>query len=192
VSIEAQKKALESELTTLSTELEKKRKKLDRLSKVQTNLFDAEPAVGTVIRFSRPLHNSVVRYTFVAYRAGSAPGRWSVTGRKNALNYLGLVEGGNTWDDLLVAIGDADVEVATVWVNPLEDEFEYFQASESGKVFRTKANVPYVTHVRLPGATNWKPSPFTTRRFITENPGSYRRISAAVANGRRSSAVDPF
>jgi hypothetical protein len=103
--------ALETDVEALRAELKKKERLLERVKNANTQ-YAAEPPVGTVIRFSRSI-GGTRNYTFVAVR--NEPG-WSVTGRRNSLNYLGLVEGStNTWEALAIAIGQSVIEEAVGW-----------------------------------------------------------------------------
>lgn len=178
MSLEVEKTTLEQDLKTLTDQLEEKKRRLAKLNKVQTTLFSQEPAVGTVLRFTRALAGSVVKYTFVAYRASSSRlSAWHVTGKKNTLHLIGLKETGNSWEDLLVAIGDSKVEIAVDWVEPGKRVYDYFRAHDSGKVFRSSQDQRVVEVLRSDGS--WRLSPYTTRDFVLRNPGSYHRISSA-------------
>jgi hypothetical protein len=126
--------ALETDVEALRAELRKKERLLERVKNANTQ-YATEPSVGTVIRFSRSI-GGTRNYTFVAVR--NEPG-WSVTGRRNSLNYLGLVEGStNTWEALSIAIGQSVIEEAVGWDVVKTDAYSYFQGVNSGTVYRTK------------------------------------------------------
>lgn len=171
--------AMKAKLAEMTAEAEKKMKRLEKLEKVQ-KIFPEQPAPGTVLRFSRSLAGSAQKYTFVAFRFGPYSQSWVLTGRQNALRLLGLTERGNTWDDVLVAIGDAKVKVATGWSDPGEqaDGYEYFLGTQAGTLFRTKTDSQLVEkHV----GSVWKTCFGTTRDHLHRLPRNYSRLTKSQA-----------
>lgn len=185
MGINEEKAQLAAKLEEIQAEAVRVNRRLMKLDKVQD--LD-EPEVGTVLRFSRSLAGSTTKYTFVAYRVWSrlaSSKGWYVAGKKNTLNLLGLIETSNSWDDLLVAIGDAPVEVATRWSDPksktTEDEpvHLYYQGYASNKIFRMDPHNPQKSVDVKDGRshTRWRKSAMTSGAYLVKNPGSYRLIS---------------
>lgn len=146
-----EKTELQRDLGLLEQELAEKRKRLEKLEKVGEQ-FAAEPAPGTVLRFSRPVAGSKQKYTFVATRVSTSSSSWYVTGRSNALARLGLTDKANTWPEMLVAMADAKVQVARVWVEPAHVAFRYFQSpTAQWRVHLATDQVEY----RLRGTQPW-------------------------------------
>lgn len=124
------KTSLVNDIDHLEEILAKKKRELQKLDSVQDI---SEPDPGTVLLFSRPLAGGTKKYTFVAFRTWDGSGKWSVTGKANTLNLLGLSEAGNTWDQLLLAIGSAKVKQATDWVTL---GYKYYRGRNSGAFYR--------------------------------------------------------
>jgi hypothetical protein len=113
------------EVIQASEEAERLRKRLEKLEKVQDW---EEPMPGTVLRFSRSVAGSVRKYTFVATRIAGGSKDWYITGSDNSLKPLHLSNKGNAWADILLAIGDAKVKVATTWAEPNKVGYRYFES----------------------------------------------------------------
>jgi hypothetical protein len=178
VGIKEEKAQLQAQFESMKTELEKTERRLQKLDKVQDI---PEPGPGTVLRFSRPLAGSSQKYTFVAFRFGVSVESWVLTGRSNALRLLGLTEKGNSWEDLLLAIGDNKIEYAVSWSKNSEDAYEYFQGSSSGRIFRTPTSDPSRVEVRM-DTGRWRHSSMMDRSYLVRNPGSYNKVSAEEVN----------
>lgn len=181
MSIKEERAVLQAKFDEMKAELEKAQRRLQKLDKVQ-DLNEPEP--GSVLRFSRSMAGSRQKYTFVAFRSGPFVKSWHLTGKANALRLLGLAEGGNSWEDLLIAIGDADVVFATDWSSNPDSAYLYFRGYATGKVFRVKRDADPRTamQVRNPTTGRWHTSTFTTRGWVENNPGSHPAISAEEAN----------
>lgn len=182
MSVKEEKAALQARSAEIKAELEKAERRLEKLSKVQE--ID-QPDPGTVIRFSRTLAGGSQKYSFVAFRFNANHDSWVLTGRANALRLLGLTEKGNSWEDVLVAIGDAKVYQATKW-EPLADddatEYLYYRSSGMGTIYRFNPRLPGNNHVESKSVSGtWHPTVLTPVTWIRDNPGSYRKITAEEA-----------
>lgn len=165
-----EKEALERKLAELADEQAEAEKRLNRLTRVQ-DLPD--PAKGTVIRFTLT-YSGRSSYTFVAYKASIWEKSWSVTGKKNSLNYFGLRESGNSWSELLLAIGDARIEFATQWSDSNEpNAYEYFVGDGTGRIFRGNVASNKV-EVRSPQSEEWAPYKNISLGWLRGNPSTYR------------------
>jgi hypothetical protein len=180
VNLETEKATLQEDLSRLEKELKEKTRRLDKLSKVQEALL-TEPDKGTVLKFSRQLAGSSLTYTFVAFRASGLRSGWYFTGRANALRLLGVTEKGNNWGDVLVAIGDAKVEIATQWTTPGEESYSYFKAFASGKLIRVPDSDQHVVEVHDGPVRGWRRNRMMDKGYLLRNPGSYKAISASEA-----------
>lgn len=178
LSIENERGLLQTQLDDLKTQLDKAQRRLEKLDKVQDI---KQPGPGTVLRFSRPMAGGRQKYTFVAFRSSPLVKSWHLTGKANALRLLGLAEGANTWEDLLVAIGDSDVVFAVDWAKHPDDAYLYFKGTGSGKLFRVKrgADPRTVVEVYRPLTKEWRSSDLTTRHYVERNTGSYVRIDGS-------------
>jgi hypothetical protein len=137
VSLEEDRAKLSSEVERLKAELEKQSRRLERIDSVQ-DLKEFPP--GTVIQFSRTLPGGPKKYTFVAFRTWAGDNAWSVTGKKNVLNLIHLSDAGNSWEDLLLAIGKSTIKRATNW-SAIPDEgatrqFDYYKGLSSHTFYR--------------------------------------------------------
>lgn len=130
-----EKDTLQTDIDRLELELSKTKRKLEKLENANTQ-YTEQPPVGTVLKFSRTIAGSINKYTFVAFHG--LKDSWSVTGRKNALNVIGLTEGGNSWEALTIAIGQEVVQEATVWAIPKSPEYKYSEGRFSGSVYRVR------------------------------------------------------
>jgi hypothetical protein len=180
MGFEAERSHLNAELERLQQELKSKTRRLEKISKIQDALIQ-EPAPGIVIRFSRPLGGSSRKYTFVLFRCGDEVKSWFVTGKPNTLNLLGLGSGGNTWDDVLVAIGDAKVKIATEWRAPDEalPEFRYYR-SFLGNVYRVWTEEGSTRSEIRRSDGSWRGSIHSPLE-LSENSVTFQEISAAQA-----------
>lgn len=167
-----EKRQLQADLELLQKTLESKSRRLDKLSKIQDL---PEPAPGSVIRFSRPLGGSTRKYTFVALRIDDKVESWHLTGKANALRLLGLSESGNSWENLLIAIGENRVRVATDWAAPGEEPqpFDYFKGGD-GKLYRVSKDDLEATQFWSNLARGWVTSGTNKAAWIRRNPGSFR------------------
>lgn len=175
MALEQKKADTARELAELEQQLAQKQRLLDKLNKVQDL---KEPGVGSAIQFSRTLAGSTQVYTFVAARIGL---RWYITGTDNSLRLLGLTNKGNNWDDILVAIGDAQVRVTKNWEPLGRPEYEYFQGYMSSKIFRTSRQEPSVVEVKYGTSGEWNRNSLMNRKFLLDNPGSYRVLDKELA-----------
>jgi hypothetical protein len=177
MGFEVEKASIVNDVAHLEEQLRQAKRRLEKLEKVQVGLFESEPKPGTVLRFSRSLAGSSYKYSFVAFRAAPNRNGWYLTGRQNALQLLGLNEKGNTWDDLLVAIADAKVKVATGWTDPGEvtPKYEYFRGIRSGQVYRLAEGVVRTEYKTFDG--RWVSHAFATSDWIKRNTDSYISIS---------------
>lgn len=131
-----------STVTTLIADLEdqlrKNKRLLEKLENANTQLT-SEPEPGTVLRFERPIAGGSTKYTFVLLAVGKDS--WTVTGKKNALNGIGLKETGNTWQDVTVAVGQNTLYRVTDWEVAKEPIWHYFQGNKSDRVYRAEEAV---------------------------------------------------
>jgi hypothetical protein len=183
MSVKEEKAALQARSAEIKAELEKAERRLEKLSKVQE--ID-QPDPGTVIRFSRLLAGSPRKYTFVAFRFNADHDSWVLTGRANALRLLGLTEKGNSWEDVLVAIGDAKVYQATKWESLVDDdatEYLYYRSSGMGTLYRVAKGAlgHSASEAKSSSTGSWHLSTLTPASWLRDNPGSYRKITAAEA-----------
>lgn len=117
--------------------LEQANAEVRRAAKVLTKLENAntqltfEPAVGTVLKFERPIHQSSTKYTFVILRVDSG---WTVTGRKSAIRGIGLQEVGNSWEDICVAVGQETLYMVSRW--EVANDLNHFVGGVSGCALR--------------------------------------------------------
>ena len=178
-TLKSEQEALDQEVKDLEQALVVKKRRLEKLSKVQESLAN-EPPMGSVIRFSRTLAGSSSKYTFLAYNTSDVLNQsWYLTGRANALRLLGLNERGNTWEDLVVAIGNSEVEIVSEWSSLTKADYHYYRAVNSGKVFRFKNDASNAAATQVQNSDgSWRQSPMTTRGWLELNTGSYRKISA--------------
>lgn len=180
MSLETEKATLQKDLSRLEKELKEKTRRLDKLSKVQDALL-VEPDKGTVLKFSRQLAGSTLTYTFVVFRSHNVDNSWYFTGRANALRLMGVTDKGNSWEDVLVAIGDAKVEIATQWTTPGEQSYSYFEAFASGRLMRVSDSDPNVVEVHDGPTRGWRRNRLMNKGYLLRNPGSYKAISASQA-----------
>jgi hypothetical protein len=131
--LKAEKAELDRKLQEVKDELARLERRAAKLERVQS-LAEFEP--GTVLMFSRSLAGSTKKYTFVAFRTWDGPEKWAVTGKPNTLQLIGLKPSGNSWDELLLAIGDAKLKVARNWRTV--GEIEYFKGLVSGNFYRIR------------------------------------------------------
>lgn len=101
----------ELDVTTAEYELKQATRRLEKVKNANSQ-YKEEPPLDTVLKFYRTIAGGDNYYTFVAVRTQAG---WSVTGRKNALNGIGLKESGNTWDDLRMSVGQNNLLEATGW-----------------------------------------------------------------------------
>lgn len=101
----------ELDLATAEREVKQAQRRLEKIRNANSQ-YREEPPIDTVLKFFRNIAGGDTFYTFVAVRT---QGGWSVTGRKNALNGIGLKESGNTWDDLRISVGQNNFLEATGW-----------------------------------------------------------------------------
>lgn len=186
MGIKEEKERLAAGIAQIEEELVNLKRKHEKLEKVQDI---PEPLPGTVLRFSRPLGRALRRnYTFVASRVEDRPASWYVAGKQTTLqNLLHLTDGANTWEQLLLAIGDAKIEYVSGWSDILTPQFDYFLGYDSGKVFRSLkgAHVDSRAEVWSNLKISWQRCALTvTRGFLVDNPGSYLPITWAEAEQR--------
>lgn len=184
MSLKDEKEALERKLADLKEAAELAEKRLAKLSKVQ---HIEEPSVGAVLRFSRPLGGGSRDYTFVAYRTISG---WHVTGTRRVLeNLLKLTDKFNTWEDLLIAIGDSKVEMAVLW-NKLgegSDGYEYFEKNDSRTLYRTRPGKEWSVEKYSRISHIWVPNGSLARSYLVANPTSWVPITKDKASRRIAS-----
>jgi hypothetical protein len=152
--------ALETQRQRDLEQLELLKKRAAKLEKVQDW---TEPAPGTVIRFSRSVAGSERRYTFVATRIAAGSKDWYITGSDNSLKPLHLSNKGNSWADILLAIGDAKVKVATAWAEPNKVGYRYFESPLSQWKFPPEGSTHYRRRASsLLGDSEWVKAPYVT------------------------------
>ena len=131
------KTAVSTEIADLEEQLRKKKRLLEKLENANTQLR-SEPAPGTVLKFERAIAGSVRKYTFVLLSVGKDS--WTATGKKNALNVIGLKESGNTWQDVTVAVGQNLLYRVTEWAEAGDPFWHYYQGMESSRLYRSLAD----------------------------------------------------
>lgn len=145
--------------------LAKLRRQLDRYESIPSYLTE-EPEPGTVLRFSRKIGSDGkgMTYTFIAMRVSDKPDAWHLTGKAGVLKSMGLVETGNTWDAVSLAIGQSKVRKATQWVNLKEESiaYNYTISLMTDHVYRTNPETDLV-EVRTALGT-WRQSGMLARQ----------------------------
>lgn len=99
-----------------------------------------------------------------------------------------MVEGGNSWEELLLAIGDAKVKVATQWSSPSEhlddpvdDGYVYYTAKRSGISYRHDRDCAPGHYAEVQSMTGeWLQSLVATRSWLEHHPVSYPRVSGSA------------
>lgn len=132
------KEQVTADVEVLEEALRKKKRLLEKLENANTQ-FSKEPPPGTVLKFERTIAGGTRKYTFVLLSVGE--NSWTVTGKKNALNAIGLKESGNTWQDVTVAVGQNTLYQATGWEEAKGLFWHYFQGTESNRIYRSKEDV---------------------------------------------------
>jgi hypothetical protein len=154
----------------MEQELALLKRKAEKLKKIQ-DLDEFEP--GTVLMFSRSLAGSARKYTFVAFRTWDGPAKWAVTGKPNTLQLLGLKPSGNSWDELLLAIGDAKLKKVSSWKTV---GYEYFRGNGSGSFYRVLGEDIEI----LATDGKWRPMTYWNRCNADWTPVTYDEVRGEV------------
>lgn len=173
MNLKERKEKLDEDLRVLKEALAKKEREAEKLSAVQTHLLEHEPVPGSVLMFSRHLAGSTHKYTFVVFRGHDSERSWVVTGRDNSIQLLGLKNSGNTWEEILFAVGSAKLKQAVSWVPFKGVKYEYYVGATTGAYYRGNLET---LDVELLMGREWKPSHEGSLPRIRNSFG-YRSVS---------------